>query len=453
MDGDQGAAVDEFQNHEVIDISPITCPRCRTTVAVEDAYCLTCGYNLLESLTTLCPHCGKALPEDAAFCSSCGKGVAVTEPLPVTIRDREPEQEAISSVAITPQPRRSRLKVAVAALSIIVLLAGAGLAGWWFLIRTDFTDFDRAIDNAVVLAAAVQEETDSVRGPEDLDALEGDLSDLDGDLEAIRVAGGQADGADLRAAVARVADAQEAYLDELIRLAGLRSAEADPSEYGRSDELKDELDAALLAASALHEGAWSDLPQLSPTRLTAALSDLAEYRKEVLKQREVIKKKNAARAEQLATVRGFTGQVDGLIGRYTEARADLQTWADGAYAGNASIFEGYQVLEQNVELRQQIRSELAALSPPDPFSDDVQALISVIDEAITATESAIRGLDEYMYSWRYRQVRDTPGWQQFQNATDSISDRYESAVDSYETDKAAEIKRLEKKLPLPELPE
>lgn len=448
-----GFRVDEFQHDDVIDISPIRCSRCQTTVAVEDAYCLACGHNLLKSLTTLCPHCGKALPEDAAYCSSCGNGIAPIESAPATTVVRAADATNIDALEPEPPARRRRLKLAIVAVSMLMLIAGSVFAGWWFLVRTDFTNFDRAIDSAIDLAVAVQAATDAVGGPEDLDGLEAELSALQDDLELIRIAGGEADGSDLRAAVTAVVDAEGAYLEEGIRLAALPSAEAHPSEYARAEELKDEVNAAFVAAAALHEGTWSDPPQLSPTRLTAALSDLAEYRKEVLKEREAIKKKNAARAEQLAAVRGFTGQVDGLIERYTDARGDLQVWADGAYAGKATILEGYQVLEQNVALREQIRSELAGLNPPDPFGDDVQSLISVIDEAIAATQSGLRGLDEYLYSWKYRQVRDTPGWQQFQNASGPISDRYESAVNAYEMDKATEIGRLEKKIPLPELPD
>ena len=59
----------------------LACPRCNTTVTVDDAYCVRCGTNLdalpyearvlpVSGLT--CPHCGNFDAEPWDFCVSCG---------------------------------------------------------------------------------------------------------------------------------------------------------------------------------------------------------------------------------------------------------------------------------------------------------------------------------------------------------------------------------------------
>lgn len=424
---------------DVIDITPLACPRCRSVVVVEDAFCPTCGADLLEGLPRVCGNCGKAAHEQQSYCSSCGQTLAdsVTEVVPVVSGQNSEE-------VFHDAPRERGKRTLFVSLAIVLLL-GLAVAGWWFGLRSpDLQRFERATRQVSAILSDAQSTTDEVDGPEDLDAfeteIEGLVDDLGGvEIEAIR-------DTDNRARLTHAIDGSSTYLDELIRVASLPSADARPSQYVRVAELAREVEGAVAPLEI-------DVPEVSATSLTAALADLAAYRKEVLLERARITAQNEARAEQLEAVQAFSGQMDGIIGRYGDARMDLQEWINDVRAYGASLLEGYRVLNQHLELRQQLRSELAALSPPEQFATDTQSILGVMDEAIQAMDASTRAIDEYLGSFYYNSVFQTPGWQQFQTATTSISDRYSAAIATYEANKDEAVRKLSKRIPLPEVPE
>ena len=449
---------DQLHDSEVIDISPTHCARCSAVVGLEDAYCQICGYDLLTELSIVCGQCGRALAEESVFCPTCGCELSTAEQgLPQVTHQfiTEPEIEGFPSIgadSVHPAPRRVwRVAVTLAAL---LVLAGALAAAWWFLIRTDYKHFDAGLTAAVASATNSQEAVDDISGPSDLDAFDVEMQRVADQVSLVENEAAQTDGSDLADSLERVAAAEDRYFSEFVRLAALPSADAKPSQYRRVDELADELNVAIQDALDLRGSNFNLVPPtLSPTSLTSALADLAEYRERIIQKRSEIRKQNRERAQELENVTAFTGQLDGIIARYSDARSELQDWLDDVRTYGASLMEGYRVLDQNLQLRQQIRDELSSVVAPEDFSGDVQALLAVIDDAVSATDSAILALDEYLYSWRYRSVFETPGWAQFQSATASISDDYAAAISSYEQHKDEVIRRLSKTVPLPELPE
>jgi hypothetical protein len=442
---------------EIIGIAPLACPRCRADVAEEDAFCPTCGADLLEGLPHICGNCGKALASEAAFCSGCGRDVNQAVVDATTIVSAPPPEPRIekgeTKLEVAPEKPWRRRKW-LAAGAAVVLLAAAAAAGWWFGFRTDHTKFDSGLTAALDLAADTQALTEDVSGPEDLDRFAGDVRSLQRDVDAIERTAAQTDGVEFQEALQEVADAESVYLAELARLGELPSAEAQPAQYVRVEELRDELVVALDTGVVLRgrDVSFPDV-NLSAIPVTAALSDLAEYRKEVLGERAKIRRINDHRAEELEEVTAVTEQLDGIIGRYGDGRGELQDWVDRVRSTNASIQEGYQVLESNVGLREQIRTELAGLNAPAPFSSDVQALLPVVDDAISANQAAVRGIDEYLGSFRYWSVFETPGWAEFQETSDRVTDSFGSAVETYESHKKSVVQQLSKKLRLPDLPD
>lgn len=163
---------------------------------------------------------------------------------------------------------------------------------------------------------------------------------------------------------------------------------------------------------------------------------------------------NQRRAAQLATIRAFTGRLDGIVARYSSSRRELSVWIAQVNRSGASFGEAYQVLDQQAERRRQLRTELAGLEAPAVFAGHVSGLLAVIDQAIDATEAAARGITEYQYSswYEYSRYDETPGWLMFEQASDDISRSYGAALDRYTRAKAAATKQLQRKAPLPPPP-
>lgn len=449
--------MDKDQDAHVIDILPLACPRCRVAVTDEDAFCPSCGLDLLEGLPQLCSRCGKPSSIDAQFCSGCGLSFEqdpsreTTEWIPRVAT--EPQEYEDASIDDVPR-KRSRTKLAATLVIALIVLAGAAWSAWWFGFRIDHAKFDDGLKSAYAVGAEVQALTDEVTGPEDLSAYAQDMAPFLDETEAIESLAAEVDGSEFQTALRDLAVLQGEYLAELVRLAELPSADARPAEYERAEELSRELSSALQAVADLRGDAIEiERITMNVTPLTSALADLAAYRKEVLAERARIKKKNASNAKELVAVTAVTEQIDGIIARYGDGRGELQDWVTRVRGSNASIQEGYQVLENNVALREQIRSELAGLNAPAPFSADVQALLAVVDDAIAANQAAVRGIDEYLNSFNYWSVFETPGWAEFMEASDRVTDSFASAVFTFESHKEDVVRKLEKKIPLPELPE
>lgn len=470
----QGGDVDRLEA-DVFDISPILCPACRGPVGEEDAYCEACGTNLLEPLTRLCATCGKGLSQTSSYCSGCGTAVAahpavetieLPESAPGDVQSGqdsdnydyspgldETESDDLDVEPATGMPTRKRRRWPYVVLAIALLIGGI-TAGWWYGYRQpDLNRFSVQLSNITALAASSQEATDSLADPSDLDKFSTEVDALLSETRDLQDDAGEVKDGGRREALENIATAEVAYLEELARLSELPSAEARPSEYLRVGELASELEGAFEDAQSFD--ASLEVPAISPSPLTSALADLASYRKEVIKERERARKINQQRAEDLAAVNAFTDQLDGIVSRYSAARADLAAWIDNVDRYGASFGAAYSKLDQQIALRSQLRNELAALTPPDPFGADQAALLAVMDRAITATQDAYRGIEEYQFDFNLRYIfyYETPGWRSFEAQTDEISDSYETVLANYEANKAETVKRLERRVPLPELPE
>ncbi len=351
------------------------------------------------------------------------------------------------------KPRTKRRTILASGL--IALLAAGAAGGWWWWSQPDLSIYDAQLTSMLQEAADVQDKVDDLQDPSDLPGFATDVEQAADEVDALAVRTGAIEGDDYQTAAEAVVRAEVAYLDELHRLASLGSADVDRSEFQRIDELRRELELAIAAALDLREGLDFGEIQLSVAPLTSSLMDLAAYRQEVIKERARITQINKERAAELAEVEGFLAQFDGVVERYSTARGELSNWIDGVDAHGASFNEAYQVLYQQAERRRQLRDELAALDAPADFAPDQAALLAVMDQAVDATESASRGIEEYQFdfNWRYLSYDETPGWRTFEAETAEISDAYSSALAAYEARKQEVVERLSEKKPLPPLPE
>jgi hypothetical protein len=405
---------------EVIDISPLTCARCSDYVELGDVFCRRCGHALLE-----------------------GSGEHPAAPAPANASEERPAREG-----------RGRSRAVVASIVVAVLLiVGAGYAGWTTFVRPGVGTFDEDVRMVLSLTAAVQEDQDALGDPSGLPEFVGEVDEAIQSLRTVGTSASAIESERYRSAAVTLVGSAEAYLKELTRLATLPAAEINDAQYRRSEELAAAVSDALAAAAALRDldvttGGYS------PSSLTRVLADLAAYRAQVLKQRARIIAANKVRAERLNEVRAFTSQMDGIVARYTAARSELSEWIDGVDTYGATFDEAYQVLEEQTDRRRQLRSELAALPAPPQFAAAKQSLLAVMDQAVAATEAAYRGIGEYQwdFDFRYLSYDETPGWRTFQSQTGAISDRYADVLATYSARKDDVIGRLSTKTPLPRVP-
>ena len=95
--------------------------------------------------------------------------------------------------------------------------------------------------------------------------------------------------------------------------------------------------------------------------------------------------------------------------------------------------EAYLFLSDAGQQRRNLRDSLTSTAVPDLLRSDHDAVITVIDRAVRAVQSAYDGLqqsqDYYCTACYYR---DTPGWQQFQSESGVIGKRYAAAIAGWE---------------------
>lgn len=401
---------------DVIDISPVVCPGCQSSVEIDDDFCRRCEHNLLEILSSPEP------PHQPA-------------PEPATARPR------------------SWWRLALVTSVLLLLTGGAAYAGWMKFVRPSVGTFDADVVAAAAIAEDVQRDQDALQDPSTLAAFAEDLEDASDDLSDVAATTGTIESDKHREAAESVVEALEAYLAELQRLATLPSAEINGSQYTRAEELADDLVSAIGVAATLRDLDSVRGVEASPASLQRVLANLREYREQVLRQRARIIAANKARAQRLARVRAFAGQMDGVVARYTAARGDLSDWIQDVDTYGASFSEAYQVLEEHSERRRQLRSELAALAAPAELAASKESLLAVMDQAVAATEAAYRGIEEYQWDYRYLFYDETPGWRTFESQTSSISDQYGNVLAEYSAQKERVIARLSKKTPLPKVPD
>lgn len=470
----------EFQSRdaEVIDITPLSCPRCQRTVELADAYCDSCGTSLLEIQPHLCGNCGRGLGDESTFCPGCGARAdtglsestvtipparegptlddppTVTAPAVTTPTIVPPDTTVIAPTDdLEPQPERNRKKLLAWTGATFFLLAALGATWFFFLRAPDLTIYDSELKNASAVSEDVQDALGEITDPASLPAFAASVSaareqfgEIQKDVQALA-------NETHREALLEVVDTGEGLLAEMERLATLPSGAIDESEFSSLPELLNDYETAYAAAQRLRsvEGTPAEM-DLELHVLERTLYDLSAYRKEVIADRARITRENKERTVRLATAKAFIGDFDGIIARYSDSRTELSEWITGTNAG-ATFYEAYQTLDQQQARRVELREELSALESPAQFSRSKSELLGIMDTAIDAMGAASRGMAEYEYTWSYWDFRDTPGWQQFESATSDITRRLSATLADYESTKSSVVRKLRKKTALPPLPD
>ncbi|MTD47291.1 hypothetical protein GKE82_24100 [Conexibacter sp. W3-3-2] len=144
----------------------------------------------------------------------------------------------------------------------------------------------------------------------------------------------------------------------------------------------------------------------------------------------------------------YRGQIRGLLASYNETRDDLQEYVDDVKIFNESTGEFEDALNTARGKRERIRGQLVALNPtaPSRVRDEHQALVSLLDQAITATDSGValaraaqdlRDLGDYETSGF-----ELPEYDRFRELSDTITRQRDSAVAAWERQMAAYLRKL-----------
>ena len=141
---------------------------------------------------------------------------------------------------------------------------------------------------------------------------------------------------------------------------------------------------------------------------------------------------------------------------YGQLRQDLSAFTDRVEDPNVTVtyFDAYAFLSQAAQDRRDIRDVMVAMDVPAGVRSAHQEMVSAVDRAISAVQSAYDGVEQSdcYYTDECPSYRDTPGWRRFQSESDAISKQYATAMSAWESAAAAEKVAISNR-PLPAKPQ
>jgi hypothetical protein len=313
--------------------------------------------------------------------------------------------------------------------------------------------FNDTLREVVALTGGIQSSTDELAATPDLKPFAAMLAVRLDDLDPVEVEARATNPVRHRDALTTAIERQQLYIRELQRLAGLSPSAATTDQFVAVRDLAASAEASLAAALALGPEELRTNLDLSAAALLRVLATSHRTWLDRKAARASALRINRRRAATLSALQSFTNDFDGIISRYSAARTELSDWIARVNSVGVTYDEAYQMLYQQTERRRELRGELAALRAPAPFAQDKQAVLAAMDRAIDATEAAARGISEYQFDYSYARYDETPGWQQFESASDEISDAYGQALATYAERKRTLFARLSKRVRVPTLTE
>lgn len=137
------------------------CDNCGAWLDDDTGFCGSCGTPVAkeseESHKSFCGQCGAELDANERFCGRCGALVEDVQN-PQTAWQPLQEQEAVSGGDVKKKSGNNAVLVIVITVVTVLVLAGAAFAGYWFIIKDDDGDSDRA---SITEVRDDEDETDS----------------------------------------------------------------------------------------------------------------------------------------------------------------------------------------------------------------------------------------------------------------------------------------------------
>jgi hypothetical protein len=160
------------------------------------------------------------------------------------------------------------------------------------------------------------------------------------------------------------------------------------------------------------------------------------------------------RSGDLAVVSSYAASLETYLEQYAALRSALDTWIAKVDVDGVTFDEAYDFLASASASRSSIRQGIAALDAPAAVASAHNDLMSVMDQAISAVDSAYDGVLDYEfdYAFTYRNYKETPGWQAFKSQSEQVAARYSSASAALHNLVGAEKDKVERR-ELPPRPE
>lgn len=301
-------------------------------------------------------------------------------------------------------------------------------------------------DNAT---AEVREVVALVSGAQNLSALrDAGSTASDAAIELQAALATLEDMADADSAVERLA-AEASFLGELSSLEELTDTTLS-SWAGTSESVAERGDVMVGAMS------------LPPSERSSLTTDVREMRsnvdelvaagkRELGQWRRDVEEAQAQRDEQLAALDAYESSYVTHMERYNDLRDSTADFTERIRTQFVTFGEGYDHFYDGIAQREEVRSAMSELSPPDALRSEHLAVVGVIDGAIAAMQAAVDGMADAQFCY-YCSYDETLGWRRFQAESDRITDEFGSVTAQWEQAVATERTNLEN-LELPKKPE
>lgn len=159
------------------------------------------------------------------------------------------------------------------------------------------------------------------------------------------------------------------------------------------------------------------------------------------------------RAQDSRALKDYRSQMDGQLSTYSALRGELSQWVDKVAAPDSYVTydEAYDVLGRAASDRYTVRDKMNSLTVPPQVMSAHRALVSVIDDAISAVDAGYEGASDSNYCVTSCYYRDTPGWRRFSAESARITQAYQDAQRAWEARVSAADREIDRR-PLPKEP-
>jgi hypothetical protein len=159
------------------------------------------------------------------------------------------------------------------------------------------------------------------------------------------------------------------------------------------------------------------------------------------------------RAQASRVLKEYRSQMQGQLSTYSALRGELSRWVDKVAAPGSYVTydEAYDVLGRAASDRYAVRDKMNSLTVPPEVMSAHRALVSVIDDAISAVDAGYEGASDSNFCVTSCYYKDTPGWRRFSAESARITQAYDGAQRAWEAGVSAADREIVRRA-LPEEP-
>jgi hypothetical protein len=151
----------------------------------------------------------------------------------------------------------------------------------------------------------------------------------------------------------------------------------------------------------------------------------------------------------LAAVADYESSVQRYLATYDGLGTDLDDWIRKADTEGATFSEAQRFLGSASTAREHVRDGIAALDAPAGVTAAHARLLSFMDRATAAVESARAGVFQYKRNskGKYSSLSEAPGWQRFRSESKAAVSESAAARSRWHAAIAAEVEQIKSRKP------